>query len=60
VGGNVTYRPKARLLKLPSAPTVYQVWRGGTLRAIPDEATAIRIYGADRARRIGDLPRRSP
>ena len=46
IGGNVTSRPGVRMVKLQTDPKVYVVGRGGVLRAVPDEATAAKMYGA--------------
>jgi hypothetical protein len=56
IGGNVTYRPETRLLKLRTHPTVYQVSKGGVLRPIPDQETAKRLYGSNWNKLIDDLP----
>jgi hypothetical protein len=55
IGGNVTYRPGVRMVKLQSAPTVYVVDAHGTLRAVPSEAVARTLYGADWNTKVDDL-----
>lgn len=55
IGGNVTYKPGSRLLKLISAPTVYSVSDGGVLRAVPSEASARSLYGDAWADFVDDL-----
>jgi hypothetical protein len=56
LGGNVTYRPGVKLLKITTDPRVYAVSSGGTLRWIDSEALAIELYGADWAKNVDDLP----
>lgn len=55
LGGNVTMRPGTRLVKITTNPKVYAVEPGGSLVAIADEATAIKLYGADWAKRVSDV-----
>jgi len=56
LGGNVTYRPGERLIKIQSDPKVYAVSRGGILRWVTTEAAAIRLYGANWNKLIDDIP----
>jgi hypothetical protein len=53
---NVTVRPGTYLVKIPSSPKVYAVEPGGLLRWIPDEATALALYGANWNKIIMDIP----
>lgn len=55
LGGNVTYRPGARLVKVQSDPRVYAVGRGGVLRWVQGEALAAALYGQDWATKVDDL-----
>jgi hypothetical protein len=55
IGGNVTYRPGTRMIKVQSDPRVYAVARGGVLRAIPDEATAHALFGPQWNAMIDDI-----
>ncbi len=55
LGGNVTYRPGARLIKIQSDPKTYAVGVGGVLRHVPDEATAIALFGASWYQLIDDV-----
>lgn len=55
IGGNVTYRPGSRMLKLRSSPKVYAVSTGGVLREIPSETIARALYGTDWNTKIDDL-----
>jgi hypothetical protein len=56
IGGNVTYRPGVRMLKLQSDPRVYAVSHGGVLRWVETEAVARALYGDAWNRMIDDLP----
>ncbi len=55
IGGNVTYRPGTRLVKIQSDPKVYAVGKGGALRWINNETAAIALYGADWKLKVDDL-----
>ncbi|MFA5359573.1 MAG: hypothetical protein WC349_01255, partial [Patescibacteria group bacterium] len=56
LGANVTIRPGTFLVKITTNPKVYAVTSGGTLLAIPDEATATTLYGATWNKKIVDVP----
>ena len=56
LGKNVTVRPGTKLVKITTNPKVYAVTTGGTLVAVPDEATAATLYGANWNKRIIDVP----
>ena len=56
IGGNVTYKPGVKMLKINSDPTVYAVADGGELRAIDSEEIAIELYGATWNQQIDDVP----
>lgn len=56
LGGNVTYRPGSRLLKITTAPSVYAVAKGGMLRQIETEQLAEQLYGKDWRSKVDDLP----
>lgn len=56
IGGNVTYRPGTRLVKVVSDPTVYAVEPGGVLRAVVSETVARSLYGENWADRVDDVP----
>src|SRR3989339_1221602 len=45
IGGNVTYRPGSRLVKITTDPKVYAVARYGVLRWVTSEAAAQALYG---------------
>lgn len=55
IGGNVTYRPGTRLIKIMTDPKVYAISRGGLLRWVPSESEARKLFGADWNRQIDDV-----
>jgi hypothetical protein len=56
IGGNVTYRPGTRMVKIQSDPKVYAVSRGGLLRHVGTEAIALCLYGGNWNAQIDDVP----
>src|SRR3989344_1089611 len=46
IGGNVTYRPGIRMIKIQSDPNVYAVDANGSLRWVVTEAVAQALYGS--------------
>ncbi len=56
IGGNVTYRPGSKMIKILSDPKVYAVSRGGILRWVTTEAIAARLYGVNWNKQIDDVP----
>ncbi|NMC51435.1 hypothetical protein GYA54_01755 [Candidatus Kuenenbacteria bacterium] len=56
LGGNVTYRPGTRLVKITTVPTVYAVEPGGALRSIVSEANAKSLWGDNWNKMIDDVP----
>lgn len=56
LGGNVTYRPGVRLVKITTDPKVYTVAAGGTLRHVTTEVLAASLYGPDWNTKIDDVP----
>ncbi|MFH1427341.1 MAG: hypothetical protein ABIG60_02325, partial [Patescibacteria group bacterium] len=56
LGANVTVRPGTKLVKITTNPKVYAPLADGHLVAVPDEATAAALYGANWAKRIIDVP----
>lgn len=56
LGGNVTYKPGSRLIKIETSPTVYVVTRGGVIRPLKSEDVAVQLYGKDWAKRVDDMP----
>lgn len=56
IGGNATYRPGTRMVKIQSDPRVFVVERGGVRRHIPSEAVARALYGSTWNQQIDDVP----
>lgn len=56
LGGNVTYRPGTRLVKITTDPKVYAVAHNGTLRWVQTEALANALFGAQWAQQVDDIP----
>jgi len=56
IGGNVTYKPGLKLVKIQSDPKVYAVGGGSRLRWVTSESAAIALYGADWNRNVDDIP----
>ena len=56
IGGNVTYKPGVKMIKINSDPRVYVVGAGGTIRSIGSEAIAKALYGATWNKQIDDVP----
>jgi len=56
IGGNVTYKPGAKMIKINSDPTVYAISAGGYMRAIKSEAVAKALYGSNWNKQIDDIP----
>ena len=55
IGGNITYRPGTRLVKITSDPKTYAVEPGGVLRWITTEEVASGLYGDNWASLIDDV-----
>ena len=56
LGGNVTYRPGVKLVKITTDPKVYAVSRYGILRWITTEQLATDLYGANWNKNVADIP----
>lgn len=56
IGGNATYRPGVKMVKITTDPKVYAVGAGGTLRHVATEAIASALYGASWASMVEDVP----
>lgn len=56
IGGNVTYKPGIKMLKINSDPKVYAVSTGGILRPIASENIATSLYGPTWNQYIDDVP----
>lgn len=55
IGGNVTYKPGVRMVKITTDPKVYAVDKGGALRWVNSEAVAVALYGANWNKQIDDV-----
>jgi len=56
LGANVTVRPGTKLVKITTNPKVYAVEKGGILKWVPDESTAVGLFGTNWAQRVIDVP----
>ncbi len=56
IGGNVTYRPGVKMIKIQSDPKTYVVATNGTLRHIASQEIAEDLYGTSWQSKIDDLP----
>lgn len=55
LGDRIVYQAGTRLVKIPSDPSVFAVEDDGILREIPDEATAIELFGENWSDRVDDV-----
>ncbi|MDZ4229893.1 MAG: hypothetical protein U1C53_02025, partial [Candidatus Veblenbacteria bacterium] len=55
LGGNATYRPGVRMVKLQTDPKVYAVDKGGVLRHVTTPEVAASMYGAKWNTYVDDL-----
>lgn len=55
LGGNVTYRPGVRMVKVQTDPKTYVVDHGGILRWVESPEIAVAIYGTAWAKKVDDL-----
>lgn len=55
LGGNATYRPGVKLIKITTDPKVYAVDRGGTLRWMKSPSVAQELYGDDWSDMVDDV-----
>jgi hypothetical protein len=56
LGGNVTYRPGLKLVKIQTDTKVYAVDRNGTLRWVASPTVAAKYYGTSWAKKVEDIP----
>ncbi len=56
IGGNVTYKPGVKMIKINSDPKVYVVGSGGEIQSIPSESVATELYGSTWNKQIDDVP----
>ena len=55
IGGNITYKPGVKMVKINTDPKAYAVDEGGVLRHVASESVAIALYGNDWNRKIDDI-----
>ena len=55
LGGNVTYKPGVKMVKINTDPRTYAVAAGGTLRHVGSEALAVSLYGSSWNTKIDDI-----
>ena len=56
LGGNVTYRPGVRLVKITTDPKVYAVSAHAVLRWVSTETVAQTLYGSNWNKMVDDVP----
>ncbi len=56
IGGNVTYKPGVKMVKINTDPKVYAVAANGTLRWVKTEQIAKDLYGDNWANLVEDVP----
>ncbi len=56
IGGNVTYKPGTKMIKIDSDPKTYAIGSDGELRWVTTEEVAIALYGGDWNTKIDDVP----
>ncbi|OGY46067.1 MAG: hypothetical protein A2744_04095 [Candidatus Buchananbacteria bacterium RIFCSPHIGHO2_01_FULL_44_11] len=55
IGGNVTYRPGVKMVKITTDPKVYAVSANGTLHWVTTEELAVALYGTAWATMVQDV-----
>jgi len=55
LGGNATYKPGIKMVKIQTDPKTYAVAGNGILRWVKTEALAVSLYGADWNKKIDDI-----
>ncbi|MBU1179496.1 hypothetical protein KJ885_00980 [Patescibacteria group bacterium] len=56
IGGNATYKPSVKMVKITTDPKVYAVDAGGSLRWVKSETVANALYGVNWNQEIDDVP----
>lgn len=56
IGGNVTYRPGVKMVKIQSDPRTYVIGANGALRHVPTEPIAKALYGENWNKQVDDIP----
>lgn len=55
IGGNITYKPGVKMVKINTDPKTYAVDLNGTLRHVTSEAVAVALYGSSWNKEIDDV-----
>ena len=55
IGGNITYKPGSKMIKINSDPKTYAVGENGTLHWVTSETVAVALYGSDWNTKIDDV-----
>lgn len=55
IGGNATYKPGVKMVKINTDPKTYAVDAGGTLRHVASEDVAVALYGSAWNTQIDDI-----
>jgi plastocyanin len=55
LGGNVTYKPGVKMVKINTDPRTYAVAANGTLRHVGSESIAVSLYGSNWNTKIDDI-----
>src|SRR5688572_26837546 len=55
IGGNVTYRPGVKMIKIQTDPKTYAVMKNGIIRHVQTEAIAVGLYGNNWNTKIDDV-----
>lgn len=55
IGGNVTYKPGVKMVKINTDPKTYAIAPNGVLRHVGSEALAVSLYGSDWNKKIDDI-----
>ncbi|MBI1908395.1 cupredoxin domain-containing protein [Candidatus Uhrbacteria bacterium] len=56
IGGNVTYKPGVKLVKINTDPKTYAITEGGLLHWVETEELAAALYGDDWPSDVDDIP----
>lgn len=56
IGGNVTYKPGVKMIKINTDPKVYAINEGGELWWVSTESAAVALYGSNWNKMIDDVP----
>lgn len=56
LGGNITYRPGSKLIKIDSDPSIYAISRNGTLRKLMSGKVAYSLFGGNWMDLIDTIP----